>query len=124
MKGDQLIENELIRQSQANMAKDINRLLGVVRSSMSSKAQFDSHAQGTSQVMISDVDELTGNLDRRKRVLEDAARKVLGTKYDFVYQFIREHSQEDREQLFYSLDGNYEKEVRLVEIIISIEEFS
>lgn len=120
LKDDQSVCDELIRQSQKHLEKDSNWLLGVIRSSISMKQSK------MPEVVPSDVDKLTGNVEKRRDILINEAKKGLGDKFDKVYKFIKENGQEKRNELIseLGLGASYGKELKMVEIITAIEELA
>lgn len=114
--GNDGVAQDLIRQSQKHIEKDAHRLLGVIRSSItrfSLKSIPSFRAPPT----------ITGNLNERKKRLEEDARLMLGDKYDLAYKFIKKYGQENREELIKQLNMVKipERELHNIETITAIE---
>ncbi|KAK8881683.1 hypothetical protein M9Y10_004443 [Tritrichomonas musculus] len=114
--GNETVAQDLKRQSQRHLEKDANRLLGVIRSSItriSLKSIPSFRAPPT----------ITGNLTERKKRLEEDAKIGLGDKYDMAYRFIKKYGQENREELIKQLNMLKipERELRMIETITAIE---
>jgi hypothetical protein len=116
---NQPVGEQLIRQSFRHLEKDQDRLLGVVRSSIS-RVSSKSLPENIDSILV------TGNLRERKRRLEESAKLGLGDKYDIAYKFIEKYGQERREELLSELGiGNGGKvpelELKMIETITAIE---
>ena len=119
---NQPVGEELMRQSFRHLEHDRNRLLGVVRSSISNRAAFRPDPEA-----VATVPTVTGNLAERKRRLEEEAKKSLGPEnYQIAYKFIKEHGQERRDELLDRLgvkSGKIpEMELHMIETLTCIEE--
>ncbi|KAH0788611.1 CAMK family protein kinase [Histomonas meleagridis] len=113
--GDNVGE-ELLMQSMKHLEKDANRLLGVVRSSISRQSIKSLPMNITPQM-------ITGNLKERKRKLENEARKGLGDNYEMAYDFISKYGQNKRDELISQLKMKEvpEKELAMIETLTAIE---
>ncbi|OHT02848.1 CAMK family protein kinase [Tritrichomonas foetus] len=111
------VAQDLVRQSQRHLEKDANRLLGVIRSSITRISLRSIPSFKAAPPTI------TGNLNERKKRLEEEARLGLGEKYEIAYKFIQKHGQEKREELISKLKliKIPERELRMIETLTAIE---
>ena len=115
---DQNLAKELGRQSQQNLNQDANRILGVIRSSITRISM-------KSIPHIPYTPSITGNLNERSAKLKQDARRGLGDKYQLAYDFIRKYGQEKRNELISKLGLKTvpEREFKMIETLTAIEEF-
>ncbi|EAY18256.1 CAMK family protein kinase [Trichomonas vaginalis G3] len=117
-RNDQNLCNDLVRQSQRHLEKDSSWLLGVIRSSISTKA--------IPKQTVCDLGKLTGKIDERRNALVSAAKSALGSNYEYAYKWIKEYGQDRRKELMEKMPPgtDYEKEFRMLEVITAIEELA